>query len=92
MSDRHQVGDKGIISLKRQPLHIGQIIAKNPLKLYSDRNAFLDVIAFLDTGYDWNETVRILKKMNSIESTSGKIVYQYLVCQTKDSIPEARLL
>lgn len=92
MTDRHQVGDKGLITLKQQPQHVGEIIAKNPLKLYAPRNAFLDVIALLDTGYNWDETVNILKKMYSLESTKGKVVYQYVVHNTREAIPEARLL
>ena len=92
MSDRYNVGDKGIITLKNQPQHIGEIIAKNPVKLYAEQNAFLDAIAFLDTGYNWPETVAIIKKMYTIESTSGKIIYQYLVRNTHESIKEASLL
>lgn len=92
MSDRYQIGDKGIITLKQQPQHIGEIIAKNPLKLDADRSSFLDVIAFLDTGYCWNDTVKIIMKMYSLQSIKGKIIYQYMVRQTKETIKEESLL
>ena len=92
LSDRYEIGDKGIITLKNQPQHIAEIIAKNPVKLYAERTAFLDVIAYLDTGYNWPETVAILKKINNLNTTTGKIIYQYLIRNTHEAIPEARLL
>jgi hypothetical protein len=92
MTDRYDVGDTGIITLKNQPLFIGEIVMINEIKLNSPRNQYLDLIAYLDTGYDWNETVKIIKKMYSIENTAGKVIYQYLIRKTKETIKEAQLL
>lgn len=92
MSNRYIVGQKGIITLKNQPQHIGEIIAKNAVKLDSVPSSFLDVIAYLDTGYNWQDTLAIIKKMYSLSSISGKQIYQYIVKNTGLAIPEATLL
>lgn len=92
MTDRYDVGDTGIITLKNQPLFIGEIVMINELKLDAPRNQYLDLIAYLDTGYEWNETVKIVKKMYGIENTAGKVIYQYLIRKTKETIKEAQLL
>jgi hypothetical protein len=92
MTDRHKVGDKGIISLKHQPQHIGEIIAKNPIRLFQDPSPYLDCIAYLDTGYNWRETVGIIKKMYSLDSVAGKTIYQYMIKNTRETIPEPKLL
>jgi hypothetical protein len=92
MSDRYAVGQKGLITLKNQPRHIGEIIAKNAVKLDSGPSAYLDVLAYLDTGYNWKETLGIIKKMYTLTETSGKIIYQYIVKNTGENIPEATLL
>jgi hypothetical protein len=92
MTDRYDVGDTGIITLKNQPLFIGEIVMINEIKLDTPRNQYLDLIAYLDTGYDWTETVAIIKKMYSIENATGKKIYQYLIHRTKKTIQEAQLL
>lgn len=92
MSDRYQVGDTGLITLKNQPLFIAEIIAKNELKLDAQPSPYLDLIAYLDTGYKWTETVAIIKKMYGLEIISGKKIYQYLIHRTKKTIQEAQLL
>ena len=92
MSGNHQVGDVGLITLKHQALFIGEIVAKNELKLYAQPSPYLDLIAYLDTGYNWQETVNIIKKMYHIENTTGKIFYQYLIHKTKHKIQEATIL
>jgi hypothetical protein len=92
VSDRHKVGDTGLITLKNQPLFIGEIIAKNELKLDAQPSPYLDLIAYLDTGYKWVDTVSIIKKMYSIENTTGKVFYQYLIRKTNKTIQEATLL
>ncbi len=92
MSDRYNVGDKGIISFKQQPIHIGQIIAKNSIRLDAPESKYLDSIAYLDTGYDWKATLEILKKMYSLSSVSGKKIYHYIIQNTGETIPEATLL
>lgn len=92
VSDRYQVGDTGMITLKNQPLFIGEIIAKNELKLAAQPSLYHDLVAYLDTGYKWNDTVEIIKKMYGIENTTGKLIYLYLIHKTKKTIQEATLI
>lgn len=92
MTDRYKIGDTGLITLKNQPLFIGEIVAKNELKLDAQPSPYLDLIAYLDTGYKWTETVAIIRKMYSIENPASKAFYQYLIHKTKKTIQEAQLL
>jgi hypothetical protein len=86
---KHEVGETGLITLKNQPLFIGEIIKRVEIDLKTAKGEFLDYIGYLDTGYNWSETVKIIDKMYA--GSAGKMYY-YLVKKTKKTIQEAQLL
>lgn len=90
-SGRYQIGDKGLITLKAKPHCLGEIINKVEIDLstYDKNKSGYDFIAYLDTGYDWNETLKIIDTMYGKRPDK---IYYYLIKAVKETYQEATLL
>lgn len=84
-SGKHDVGDTGIITLKREPQFNTEIIRKIEIDITTAKGNFLDYMGFLDTGYDWKETLKIINTMYA--GKLGKIYY-YLIKKTKTPVKQ----
>lgn len=91
VSGNHFVGDKGLITLKHQPLFVGEIVRKIEINLrtYNHNLQSWDYIGYLDTGYSWEETLKIIEKMN--HGNMPDKIYLYLIHKTKETVQETQL-
>ena len=92
----HQIGEKGLITLKNSPLFIAEIIGKTKIKLDAEsKGGILDFLSYQDTGYDWKETKKIIAKIYGLTESQmqSRFVYVYLVKKCKnETYQEATLL
>ena len=75
MTNRFDIGDRVEISLKDKPLGVGIVKGKKSFLI----DGINDFIAYIDTGYNRDECIKMLKRMNKISDWSKKKIHFYLI-------------
>lgn len=94
-SGRHNIGDKGIISLKGVTMFMAEIVGKTEIALNLESSGgLLNIVAFQDTGYSWAETKKIISKMYgySPAQLETKTIFIYLIARVKDQPRQETLI